>query len=189
MPRANQDRTAGTGEWRRQALIAVFLGVAVLSLARSVFVDVLRWPFPALTHTDGTMVGTLSSITQPRLITFYTGLAARDVAGGRVSLMVGPTDLATLETVKFTSPKFPAYSGFFLDQMTGYALKLEAYDPVVSPSVLGRLQLQTKAVMYPMNVIALVGAKPDGRVVLYTNADHSKLYVVPYALLPSGVAR
>ncbi|MBE0477411.1 MAG: hypothetical protein IBX62_09970 [Coriobacteriia bacterium] len=169
----------------RLAVVAVLATLAAVLVVHSVHFSLAHWPFSGISYSDGSLLGVLEQKTQPRLITFYIGLASRDAAGGRILGLAGPRNLNDLAKVEGAGT-IATYSGYFLQQMSGWGLEQFEYDPTLSDEVLAGLLGRHRTVEYPMSVVGVVSDRPDGRVVLFTDERREKVYCVPAVLVPEG---
>lgn len=167
-----------------RAAIAAAVCIALGGLAvHSIKLNVVVKPNGNLTRGDGTMLGALRGHGQIRLVTFWIGLAARDAAGGPVRAIVGPQDLSDLAIVPGSEGTVGPYSGYYLQQMSGWGLKVEEYELRLSAEEESRLRSGRKVVEYPSGVVGVVGDGSDDEVVLVTDEPRGINYVVPRSVL------
>lgn len=164
-------------------LLASVVCLAIGALAvHSLVYDARSWPYQSIARTDGTLLGAISGQSAIRLVTFYIGMASRDAAGGRITELIGPSDLHMLAEYPDAEGTIGPYSSYYLQQMSGWGYVQGSYDPVLSAERIRRIRAEYEAVEYPRNVVAIVDGHGDGSVVLFTDEEHEHIYCLPGAV-------
>ena len=146
-----------------------------------------NYSIPDLFRPKGELSAVLEKVGSQRIVSVYTGLAAREIAGGKVESIAAPehlNDLAEREPDVFQGNDRSAFNPIFVEQASGGALVASDHDVVLSDEELAELRSHATFIEYPRGVFAVVGGAEEDDVILYTDDERYNVYVVPESLRP-----
>ena len=148
-----------------------------------------NFPMPEPFRSQGELSLVLDQFASNRMVSISTGLAAREIAGGKVESIAAPEELRTLadrESDVFQGQERPALNSLYIRQSSGALLVASDHDVVLSDEELDELRAVAMFVEHPREVFAVIGGADERDVVLYTDDERHNVYVVPASLSPDG---
>lgn len=124
-----------------------------------------------------------------RMVSIFAGLAARDVADGKVDRITVPLDLndiADREPDYFLEVAKPAFNEMLIRQSSGATIEKAEYEVVLTDEKLAALGSRFEREEYPHGVVAFIGDTPEDRVYLHTDSERHTVYVVPASASEGG---
>lgn len=175
-------------ERTRAGLALALVGVMAVVLV----VDVVRLPWryhylkPRVTRGSSLAASAMSG--RARTLNFSIGVAARELAGGKVSELVVPKDLDVLVPAgkgdSFQGvPQATLQRRLLLPFVAGH-VRAGTYDPVLSDAAIAAWSSAGRLRPMAHGVVGVVGPKRARRIALYTDAARSAVYLVPFEMRP-----
>jgi hypothetical protein len=142
---------------------------------------------PRAFKADGDFDEVISRFEQTRMVSIYTALAAREIAGGAVARITAPqdiTELAERAPDVWRGESLDALDATYVRHASGGAVEASEYEVVLTAEELAELRRDATFVEYPFAVFAVAGATQENSVTLYTDEERHNVYVVPDSLKP-----
>lgn len=167
--------------WLITAAMLVLTVILLASYWRYWVTPSIPGPF----RTDGRLVDVLAEMRNNRMVSVYTGVAAREIAGGKVATIDAPEDIADLaerEPDVFQGQERPAFNPTIIEQISGGLLVASDHDTILTEEDLAKLRSVATFTEYPREVYAVVADAEDDAVILFTDEGSRIVYVVPVSL-------